>query len=194
MAILIGGSGDDSLVGTADSDTLSGGDGNDRLDGGAGNDALEGGAGIDVATFILAKGAGASLRLVAGLEHGTSAIELVQENGTSETVFMLTSGDGTVMVKGVNSAVSFGTDTVKGDIEQLHFLIDTCPDALPPQKLVVVSTTLDVQALADNAFVTGTVFNDTINPAELYPTASASVRLNAAQILTLLGMKTSRPT
>jgi Ca2+-binding RTX toxin-like protein len=73
-----------------------------------------------------------------------------------------------------------GTDTVKGDIEQLHFLIDTYPDTLPPEKLVVVQLALNVPALAANgAFVNGTIRNDTINLAELYPTAGEVNDINA---------------
>jgi Ca2+-binding RTX toxin-like protein len=53
-AIIIGGSGDDTLTSGSGDDTLDAGGGSDTLSGGAGNDTLEGGAGLDT----MAGGAG----------------------------------------------------------------------------------------------------------------------------------------
>ena len=47
LAVITGGSANDSLMGTAGDDTILGNGGNDTINGNGGNDSIDGGDGID---------------------------------------------------------------------------------------------------------------------------------------------------
>ncbi|MCW1430171.1 beta strand repeat-containing protein [Novosphingobium sp. JCM 18896] len=177
--ILNGNVGNDTIFAGDGNDTLNGGDGDDYLVGGAGDDAIDGGTGSDIASFIIPGSVAGTLSLVAG-GPGEFFIKLTPPGGTAQDIFRITSTGNGATVQGLGAAEEgFGTDTIT-NVEQLHFLIDQGGGQIPPDKIVVLNLAPFVPAVVNNvAYVSGSIGNDTINLAALYPGAGTSVELNA---------------
>ncbi|MCR6629101.1 MAG: hypothetical protein NVV74_03080 [Magnetospirillum sp.] len=110
-AVLRGDNGADMLLGSRGDDLLLGGQGNDILAGQAGNDQLVGGSGRD--TFVVGRGAD----LIVDFQPDMDKLTL--DNGTSPSAvqvssaeggLLLTAGDSTVTLMGVETAPANVTD------------------------------------------------------------------------------------
>lgn len=144
--------GNDTIIGTAADNFINNSIGNDSFDGAGGRD-----------TYFqsIPKGTTGTLKVVAGAA-GQASIQLVQVDGTTETIFTVTgSGTGSATITGAGRMASFGTDTVT-NVEDLQFSIDTYPNPGGPGQWV----NLPLNVLTNGNFVQGSLYNDTINLAD----------------------------
>jgi Ca2+-binding RTX toxin-like protein len=166
-----GGFGDDTIIGTA---------GDNYLVGEAGSDVINGAGGWDTAAFHLPRGTTGTLRFVED-EDGQVRVELVQADGTFETVFEVTfTGDGTATVTGVGMVAALGTDTVT--VENLHFSVESWPAQPAEGQSIGMSIASYAPPVDENGFahVSGSPAGDTIDLAALYPDADAENNINAS--------------
>ena len=172
------GSGNTYLGGNALDNLLTGNSGNNYMVGEGGNDALDGGDGRDVAAYRLPAGTTGMLRTVA-LSDGSFLVQLVQADGSFEDVFAVTPlARASATVTGIGSMAGLGTDTVT-NAEDLHFYVDNWP--APTGEGQFVNLLLDVvpMPLQDGfAHVEGSVLDDVIDVAALYPEAGSDVNIN----------------
>jgi Ca2+-binding RTX toxin-like protein len=119
---ILGGTGDDKLYGGLDNDKLQGDAGNDSLYGGSGNDTLTGGAGKDI--FIYESGND----VITDYKSGEDKIQLNPSAITNSTLkgsdVILTTGNGTLTVKGVKDKVVTFVDN-NGKTTEKIFYADT---------------------------------------------------------------------
>ena len=108
-----------NIVGTDLNNSLKGGKGADTLDGGAGKNTLTGGAGKDIFVY------GGGNDLITDYKPGEDKILLNVEDITASTVkgsdVILTTGNGTVSIKGAKDKVVTFTDESGADTDLIFF-------------------------------------------------------------------------
>ena len=158
-----GGEGNDTIIGTAFNSFVEGGAGDDAIDGGSG--------GNDNVGYTLAAGTTGALRVIdgTGADAGKFIVQRV-DGATAETLFRIThTSSGNAIVEGLNSAASFGTDTVT-HASGLYFRVQDAADGL-------------YFSIGPNAYVdsggswasNGSRLSDTIDVAVLAPGLPAGV-------------------
>jgi uncharacterized delta-60 repeat protein len=141
-----------------------------------GNDSIIGRVGgNDTANFGVALAPG-SMRAVAGTGGDAGKLIIQRVDGqTVENLFRITStGAGAGTVEGLNSAAILGTDTVS-NIEGLSFFFNGSQTGGVFVRLAPNASPLT----SPNLFVDGTPFGETINLAQLYPSADPSIPISA---------------
>lgn len=104
----------DILFGDDGNDTIVGGNANDRIEGGAGNDTLTGSGGADLFAFV---GREFGTDTITDFEDGTDRIQLSGEADSVEDSAdgaVVTFGNGTILLAGVNAANVNADDFVSG--------------------------------------------------------------------------------
>ena len=110
---------------------------------------------------------------------GSFLVQLVQDNGSFEDVFAVTPlARASATVTGVGSMAGLGTDTVT-NVEDLHFYVDNWPAPIAEGQFVNLLLDVVAMPLQDGfAHVEGSVLDDVIDVAALYPEAGPDVNIN----------------